>query len=119
MISLRDVRVPRKNVIGKEGEGFGMVMGNFNPERLMLASSALVLARACLVDAWEHAMRRKTFGKKLVGNQVGLNKPLVQHVDWTGLDCLSVATSSYIFFGMHMYSESLTDYLLLFKGDKS
>ena len=87
MISLRDVRVPRKNVIGKEGEGFGMVMGNFNPERLMLASSALVLARACLVDAWEHAMRRKTFGKKLVGNQVGLNKPLVQHVDWTGLDC--------------------------------
>ncbi|PAV20188.1 acyl- dehydrogenase [Pyrrhoderma noxium] len=70
MISLRDVRVPRKNVIGKEGEGFGMVMGNFNPERLMLASSALVLARTCLVDAWGHAMRRKTFGKKLVGNQV-------------------------------------------------
>ena len=70
LISLQGVRVPKKNIIGKEGNGFAMVLGNFNPERLSLAITALTLARSCLADSWEHAMRRRTFGKPLISNQV-------------------------------------------------
>ncbi|EJD00146.1 acyl-CoA dehydrogenase [Fomitiporia mediterranea MF3/22] len=70
LIVFKDVRVPRKNIIGKVGTGFSMVMRNFNPERLALSSTAIVLARTCLSDSLSHAMRRETFGKALIENQV-------------------------------------------------
>ncbi|KAL5536566.1 hypothetical protein ACEPAF_388 [Sanghuangporus sanghuang] len=70
LIAFKDVRVPRKNIIGREGDGFAMVMRNFNPERLALACSGLVLAQTCLSEALNHAARRQTFGKSLIRNQV-------------------------------------------------
>ena len=70
LIVFKDVRVPRENIIGQEGNGFAMVMRNFNPERLALACSGLTLARTCLSEALTHATRRQTFGKPLIKNQV-------------------------------------------------
>lgn len=72
LLVFHDVRVPRSNLIGVQGSGFAMVMANFNPERLALAGSALVLARTCLSEAMAHAGRRKTFGRALIENQVRL-----------------------------------------------
>ncbi|MEO5737263.1 MAG: acyl-CoA dehydrogenase family protein [Variovorax sp.] len=65
-----NVRVPARYLIGDEGAGFRMIMGNFNGERLALAAGALGFAQACLDEAlgWAHA--RKTFGASLVDHQV-------------------------------------------------
>ncbi|TDL19595.1 acyl-CoA dehydrogenase [Rickenella mellea] len=69
-IVFSDVRVPRANLIGRENGGFKIIMANFNPERLSLATGALRLARTCYSEAYAHALRRKTFGKPLMENQI-------------------------------------------------
>ncbi|MDQ8002767.1 MAG: acyl-CoA dehydrogenase family protein [Bordetella sp.] len=63
------VRVPARCLLGEEGAGFRMVMGNFNGERLGLAASALGFAQACLDEALAWARQRHTFGSPLVGHQ--------------------------------------------------
>jgi len=69
-IGFSDVKVPVDNLIGRENEGFKIIMSNFNPERLSLAVGALTLSRICYEEAWRHALTRKTFGKPLVSNQI-------------------------------------------------
>lgn len=63
------VRVPARYLLGEEGAGFRMIMGNFNGERLGLAASALGFARACLDEALDWARQRKTFGAALIEHQ--------------------------------------------------
>jgi len=58
--------VPLDNLIGRENGGFALIMSNFNPERLALATAALRLARVCAQDAYGYACKRETFGKKLI-----------------------------------------------------
>ncbi|KAG8758402.1 hypothetical protein FRC14_008294 [Serendipita sp. 396] len=65
-----DVKVPVENLIGKEGDGFRLIMANFNPERFNLAVMSVQLARNCLEEAFNHAMTRKTFGKPLISHQI-------------------------------------------------
>ncbi|KAH6894707.1 acyl-CoA dehydrogenase/oxidase [Thelonectria olida] len=69
-IEFDDVEVPTSNLLGQENKGFPIVMHNFNHERLWLACTSLRLGRVCLQDAYEHARRRETFGKKLIENQI-------------------------------------------------
>ena len=64
------VRVPQRYLIGGPGEGFRMIMGNFNGERLGMAVAALGFAQACYDEALDWARQRKTFGQALVGHQV-------------------------------------------------
>ncbi|PVF94519.1 acyl-CoA dehydrogenase [Serendipita vermifera] len=65
-----DVKVPVENLLGREGDGFHMVMANFNPERFNLAIMCVRMARTCVEEAWKHALTRKTFGKTLMSHQV-------------------------------------------------
>ncbi|KAJ5121526.1 uncharacterized protein N7515_009487 [Penicillium bovifimosum] len=64
-----DVRVPVENLIGKENQGFPIIMSNFNPERLVLACASLRLARVCAEDAYNYAIQRETFGSPLIAKQ--------------------------------------------------
>ncbi|EPS41635.1 hypothetical protein H072_4462 [Dactylellina haptotyla CBS 200.50] len=65
-LSFEDVEVPIENLIGRENQGFPLIMSNFNPERLGLATASLRLARVCAQDAYEYACERQTFGKRLI-----------------------------------------------------
>ena len=73
-IEFDDVEVPVANLLGPENKGFDIVMFNFNHERLWLACTSLRMARVCAEDAYAHALRRETFGKKLIENQTILTK---------------------------------------------
>lgn len=64
------VRVPAAHLIGAEGQGFRMIMTNFNAERLSLAAIALGSAECCYDEALAWARQRKTFGQALVQHQV-------------------------------------------------
>ncbi|KAH0341882.1 acyl-CoA dehydrogenase NM domain-like protein, partial [Aureobasidium melanogenum] len=68
-IEFDDVEVPMSNLIGKENEGFKIIMSNFNHERLWLACTSLRMARVCVEDSYNHACSRETFGKPLIANQ--------------------------------------------------
>ena len=65
-----DCRVPLENLIGEEGQGFRLIMQNFNSERMGMAASCTAFARVCLDEATVYAKERKTFGKPLAQHQV-------------------------------------------------
>jgi acyl-CoA dehydrogenase len=50
-IHFDQVRVPRRQLLGEEGGGFKMIMGNFNGERVAMAAGALGFSQACYDEA--------------------------------------------------------------------
>ena len=69
-----NVRVPARYLLGEEGAGFRMIMGNFNGERIGLAAGALGFAEACLDEALAWSRERKTFGAALIEHQAVRHK---------------------------------------------
>merc|ERR1712195_104032 len=69
-VEFDDVKVPKANIIGKQGEGFKQVMYNFNHERWVICCQVMGVMRCCLEEAISFARQRTTFGKKLVEHQV-------------------------------------------------
>ncbi len=65
-----DCRVPVENLLGDEGQGFKLIMQNFNSERMSMAAGCTAYARVCLDEAIAYARERQTFGKPLVQHQV-------------------------------------------------
>ncbi len=65
-----NVRVPKKNLLGLENQGFKVIMNNFNSERMAMAVAMDGFARVCLEEAVEWAKERKTFGQRLADHQV-------------------------------------------------
>eukprot|EP00455_Lapot_gusevi_P041973 TRINITY_DN492_c0_g1_i10.p1 TRINITY_DN492_c0_g1~~TRINITY_DN492_c0_g1_i10.p1 ORF type:complete len:462 (+),score=178.81 TRINITY_DN492_c0_g1_i10:81-1388(+) len=75
LVTFDNVMVPVENVIGQVNQGFKYIMYNFNHERFSLfCVQATRFARVCLEEAMTHAMRRETFGKKLIDHPVIRNK---------------------------------------------
>jgi acyl-CoA dehydrogenase len=64
------VRVPAGHLLGEEGGGFKIIMGNFNGERLAMSAAALGFAQACYDEALDWARQRKAFGSALSEKQV-------------------------------------------------
>jgi len=65
-----DAKVPKSNLFGKLGDGFKMIMYNFNHERWMIANNLIGQVRAALTDAFLWARQRKIFGKQLIDQPV-------------------------------------------------
>ena len=58
-------RVPKENMIGKDGEGFTIAMKALGGGRIGIAAQALGLSRAALDAAVAYAKERKQFGKTI------------------------------------------------------
>jgi len=90
LIELDDVHVPVENLIGRENEGFRIIMTNFNKERYIMAVGCNRKARTCLATAFAYAHTRETFGKPLVANQIIRHKlsKLARYVEshWAWLE---------------------------------
>lgn len=69
-VEFDQVRVPVSNLIGKENEGFGVIMKNFNHERWGFVVQANRFSRCLLEESWSFAGKRSTFGKKLLEHPV-------------------------------------------------
>ena len=70
MIEFNSVSVLLGNLVRMENDGFLMMMSNFNQERLVLSCAALYLSQVYAQDAYEHSIRRKTFGQKLISHAI-------------------------------------------------
>lgn len=62
-------KIPASSLIGKEGEGFKMVLHGMNAERLLLSGEALGLGYAALERATRYAKEREVFGRPIGKNQ--------------------------------------------------
>ncbi|MCY1166591.1 Acyl-CoA dehydrogenase [compost metagenome] len=69
LIYFDEVRVPQRNLIGQEGQGFIYQMQQFQEERLWAAASNLVTFDQCIRDTIEWAQDRKMFGSTLADQQ--------------------------------------------------
>jgi len=64
-IAFQDVRVPAKNMLGNEGEGFKITMSAFDNGRYTVAAGATGLIRASMDASTKYAAQRKAFGRKI------------------------------------------------------
>jgi alkylation response protein AidB-like acyl-CoA dehydrogenase len=60
-----DCRIPRENVLGKEGQGFIITMRTFDYTRPGVASQAVGIAQGALDEAVAYAHQRVQFGKPI------------------------------------------------------
>jgi citronellyl-CoA dehydrogenase len=65
-----DVRVPKRNRIGEEGQGFTYQMIQFQEERLWGAASALKALEAIIDATIDYTRNRQAFGRSILDNQV-------------------------------------------------
>ncbi|MGJ4939937.1 acyl-CoA dehydrogenase family protein [Bradyrhizobium sp. HKCCYLS1011] len=65
-----DVRVPKRNRIGAEGEGFTYQMMQFQEERLWAAAACLKAHEFIIGETIEYTRNRKAFGRSILDNQV-------------------------------------------------
>lgn len=60
-----NVRIPKENMVGKEGKGFGIAMKALDGGRIGIAAQALGLAQGALDEVVAYVKERKQFGKPL------------------------------------------------------
>jgi alkylation response protein AidB-like acyl-CoA dehydrogenase len=69
-VTFEDVKVPVENLIGKENQGFKVIMTNFNHERIGIVIQCARFSRVCYEESVKFAHKRKTFGKRLIDHPV-------------------------------------------------
>jgi alkylation response protein AidB-like acyl-CoA dehydrogenase len=69
VVYLDDVRVPRENLLGKEGQGFEILLEAISVERMSVAMQGVAVAQAALELSLEYARERKAMGRSLTKMQ--------------------------------------------------
>lgn len=64
-----NVKVPKENLLGKEGQGFKIAMATLDGGRIGIASQALGIAQGAYEAAVEYAKEREQFGKPIAFQQ--------------------------------------------------
>src|SRR5499433_378832 len=68
-IFFEDCRIPVRNLLGKEGEGFKIAMSTLDGGRIGIAAQAIGIARAAFEEALAYSGERQTFGKPIAQHQ--------------------------------------------------
>jgi alkylation response protein AidB-like acyl-CoA dehydrogenase len=68
-LSFSDMRVPRANLIGAEGDGFKVAMKTLDGGRIGIAAQAVGIGRAALEASLKYAAERRAFGAPIASNQ--------------------------------------------------
>lgn len=69
LMSFEDVFVPEENLLGRENEGFMLIMANFQWERLVMALGAVGAMQVAYDKTVAFAQERQAFGRPLTGMQ--------------------------------------------------
>ena len=64
-VVLDNVKVPAENVVGKENEGFKVVVTTYDYTRIGIAAQAVGIAQAAFEKALNYALQREVFGQRL------------------------------------------------------
>ena len=95
-------KIAADSLIGKEGQGFKIVLHGMNAERCLLAGEALGLGYAALYRASNYAKERVVFGRPIGMNQ-GIQHPLADA--YMHLEAAKLAT----YHAARLYDRSMTD----------
>ncbi len=64
-----DVKVPKENLLGKEGQGFKIAMATLDGGRIGIAAQALGIAQGAFEQALSYSKERIQFGKPIAAQQ--------------------------------------------------
>ncbi len=76
-VVLKDVRIPKENVLAKPGRGFLLAMQTFQNTRPAVAAFAIGCARSAMEYSIDYSQKRKTFGRP-IGNYQGIQFKLAE-----------------------------------------
>jgi acyl-CoA dehydrogenase len=68
-IFFQDCRVPAGNLLGRQGQGFKMLMEKLQQERICIAVSAVASCRRALADTIDYVKQRHAFGQPIAAFQ--------------------------------------------------
>ena len=68
-LNFNNVKVPKANLLGKEGQGFKIAMGTLDGGRIGIAAQALGIAQGAFEEAVEYSKEREQFGKPIAAQQ--------------------------------------------------
>ncbi|MEQ2528793.1 acyl-CoA dehydrogenase [Robertmurraya yapensis] len=68
-LTFEDMRVPKENRLGEEGEGFKIAMANLDVGRIGIAAQALGIAEAAFESSVQYAKSRHQFGRPIATHQ--------------------------------------------------
>lgn len=68
-ILLQDCRIPRSQLLGKEGEGYKIALANLEGGRIGIAAQCVGIARAALEAATSYSKDRNSFGQSIGQHQ--------------------------------------------------
>jgi len=68
-VTFRDCRVPRENLLGREGEGLAIAMRGFDHGRIGIAAQAVGILQAALDESIKYSRDRVQFGKPIARHQ--------------------------------------------------
>jgi alkylation response protein AidB-like acyl-CoA dehydrogenase len=74
---LEGVRVPKRNVVGKVGQGYKIAIETLNEGRIAIGAQMVGIAQGALDDALAYTAERKQFGKT-IGSFQGVQFQLAQ-----------------------------------------
>ncbi|MFO7678126.1 MAG: acyl-CoA dehydrogenase [Thermoplasmatota archaeon] len=60
-----DMKVPKENLLGKEGEGFKIALSTLDSGRIGIAAQAVGIAQAALEESIEYSKQREQFGRPI------------------------------------------------------
>ena len=72
-----DVKIGADTMIGKEGQGFKLVMNGFDYSRALIGLQCLGAAAASLEETWKSVTERQAFGNPIAKYQ-GVTEPLAE-----------------------------------------
>ena len=92
-LMFQNVKIPKKNKIGKNGFGFNFAMDTLNGGRIGIASQALGIASGALNLSMNYAKERKTFGVEIGKHQAIQFKiaDMATHIEAARLLCINAA----------------------------
>lgn len=70
MFELRDCRVPKENILGKEGDGWQIAKEALIDGRLGVAAGCVGSIRDCLIESVNYSKERKQYGKPIAKHQL-------------------------------------------------
>ena len=68
-INFDDCRVPAENLIGTEGQGYGIALGGLEGGRIGIAAQSVGMARSAFEFALAYSKERQSFGKAIFNHQ--------------------------------------------------
>jgi acyl-CoA dehydrogenase len=94
-IQFENCRVPAENIVGNEGDGFGLAMETLDTFRASVGAAACGMARRALDEAVHYASSRRQFGRLLAEHQL-IQEKLADMVTELDAACLLVYRAAYL-----------------------